>query len=220
MKRILILVLSVVALISSLVLVTTAVASADGSQRWDLDGDSHPDYGDQYLMEKPAVSSPSGSVSISNGEEAIWLSGNYAEVNVTFQDGSWAIVLDTGGATWAKGDFGIEVGSFNPSSSTFNKFATWTGTDIQWPGGLLRVEIESSPATVSQDHFLALKVINNSGGDYSVVTGGDSFVSSPESDPGYPLPEVAAGVLLALGLGGLGGYVAIRRKRAREVNDI
>jgi hypothetical protein len=37
---------------------------------------------------------------------------------------------------------------------------------------------------------------------------------SPESDPGYPLPEIAAGILLGGGLIGLISFVVIQKKKS------
>jgi LPXTG-motif cell wall-anchored protein len=62
--------------------------------------------------------------------------------------------------------------------------------------------------------YLALRVFNSSSSTpYTVVTDGNSWLSSPATDPGYPLPEMSALILLGIGLAGLGGYILVRRKK-------
>ncbi len=46
-------------------------------------------------------------------------------------------------------------------------------------------------------------------------TGSDSYIESPPSDPGYPVPELSTLVLCSLGLIAIAGYVGIIRRRHR-----
>jgi hypothetical protein len=43
------------------------------------------------------------------------------------------------------------------------------------------------------------------------------FYNHKNVGPIWPVPELAAGILLALGLAGIGGFIVIRRKRARSI---
>jgi hypothetical protein len=65
--------------------------------------------------------------------------------------------------------------------------------------------------------YLALELKNTSTQAHYILTGEggkSSCLRSPQTDPGYPLPEIAAGVLLAAGLAGLGAFIIVRRRRA------
>jgi hypothetical protein len=46
--------------------------------------------------------------------------------------------------------------------------------------------------------------------DHDIYTDGDSILVSPSNNPGYPMSEIAAGVLLFGGLIGLGTYIWTR----------
>lgn len=46
-----------------------------------------------------------------------------------------------------------------------------------------------------------------------VVTDGDSYVLSLSTDPGYPIPDIAAGVLLGLGLIVMSGFLVITKRK-------
>jgi hypothetical protein len=212
MRRTLILMVSVVAIIASLILVTTVVASGDsGSQRWNLDSVGHSLSG--KVMEKTGTQSD--NVSISAGGNQVWLSKNDAGANVTFSGGSWVIYLKTMTNDNWEAHCTAVVGGWNTNSGWY-AFSTTTGTAIWLGDGILKVEIQNNSETIPKDDYLALKVMNSDSTPHYVITDGYSYLISPTTDPGYPLPEISAGILLALGLGGLGGYVVIRRKRARE----
>ena len=76
--------------------------------------------------------------------------------------------------------------------------------------------LETDAGTVFQDDYLALMIENNDSGSHTVYTDGRSSLKSPDTDPGYPVPELAAGILLAVGLAGLGGYLGLRRRNGTE----
>ncbi len=48
---------------------------------------------------------------------------------------------------------------------------------------------------------------------YKAEAGSDSYIESPLSDPGYPIPELPTVILLGVGLLVISGYVAWRRIR-------
>lgn len=50
---------------------------------------------------------------------------------------------------------------------------------------------------------------------FEIVTGDRSYMSSPSSDPGYPVPDVSAWVMLATGLG-VTGWIVSRVRRKNE----
>ena len=70
--------------------------------------------------------------------------------------------------------------------------------------------------TVLDGDYLALRVWNHGSFHRIVLCNGNSFLQSPPSDPGFPLTEIAAGVLLFAGLVGLLGFITVRRRKARS----
>ena len=218
MKRNLILVLSIVALVSALILGTTAVASAaTHSQVWYLNETGGAGGFLQMLRGNTATS---GTVTIGASHSQVWVANEAALADVTFPSGSWIIYLTTdsnwASTDWAQPNIEMEVGYYNPASGVTTYFTTQTGAKVYLMGGRLIIEAKGvSPSeAVFKDDYLVVKIFNNDTASHSVVCLiGASSLISPNTDPGYPLPEIAAGILLGGGLIGLVGYVAIRRKK-------
>ena len=49
---------------------------------------------------------------------------------------------------------------------------------------------------------------------YKAELDSDSWITSPPTDPGYPVPELSTIILFSMGLLLLGGYVWLKRRRA------
>ncbi len=49
---------------------------------------------------------------------------------------------------------------------------------------------------------------------YKAAAGSDSYIGSPSSDPGYPIPELPTVILFGVGLIVISGYMAWRKRRA------
>jgi LPXTG-motif cell wall-anchored protein len=171
------------------------------SQKWYLDNKG------DYVMEKTGTQT--GSVSISNGSNAIWLSDQQAATDVTFSSGTWTVNLKTD-ADWS-GTCSAQVGDYNAGTSKFTPFNSSPGTGA-YSNGVITITVTTG-GTVSAGDYLALKIFNNSGALHNITTDGSSWLSSPVTDPGYPLPEMPALVLLGIGLVGLGGYVYVKKSR-------
>jgi len=74
---------------------------------------------------------------------------------------------------------------------------------------------ETSALTINTGDYLAMDVRQiscGSGDEEIVVTNGESYVESPNTDPGYPVPELSSFVLFSVGLLALAGYVWQRRR--------
>lgn len=220
MKKVVLLGLSIIALISALFVGATAAASAaGGSQAWYLVDVVGVDAGSLQMLRGHDTNT--GSLWIPAGGSQTWIADEYALENVTYPDGSWITTLTTD-ANWApnptdKPQITVQIGSYDVGSDTYSYFATLTGAKIYMKASKLIIEAEGliGAETVLKDDYLVLTVTNNDAAGHQVYfDGGASNLISPDSDPGYPLPEIAAGILLGAGLIGLVSYTAIRKKKA------
>jgi hypothetical protein len=129
---------------------------------------------------------------------------------VAIAPGLWPISLNT--ADWTA-DFDVKIGYSDPDYCQFYPWASQNLDVVMYDGGKIEAMVSTSSCEmVPLGHHLAMRVYNSGVADQIIVTDGSSTMSSPESDPGYPLPEIGAGILMALGLGGLGFYAYMRRK--------
>jgi len=231
MKKVFLLGLSIVALISSLLVGATAAASADdgGAQVWQLDSETTTP---GYQMEKNygpgdnGQTTPSPAISLAATGSLIWIADQPAETDVTFAAaGAWKFELSTD-SMWkdalASG-LGVSIGEWD--GTLFIPFSSlYSLLDITWNTAIgkyiITVKGQNSDETVHLNNYLALKITNNDTVSHIIYTGeGDeaSCLTSPENDPGYPLPEIAAGILLGGGLIGLVSFIVIRKKKAAAV---
>jgi len=212
-------------------------ASATAPQIWSFDSTSQSDdtIGAVYQMEKnegPGDDGQAGDVPIAAGEAQIWIADQIAMADVTYPSGSWVLFLSTDLAWGTQGaDCDFQVGYWDPSDLSFTQLTpdsatlkskgknfqtdteTWSVLGERW--------VQSDSIMIPKDTYLAIKIINGTGEDRVVHTGEYkycTYLRSPETDPGYPVPEIAAGVLLALGLAGLGAFIIIRRKSAKAID--
>jgi hypothetical protein len=163
----------------------------------------------------------------------MWVADQIALADVAFPNDAWVIRLATD-SNWAY-EMTAEIGYWNgdvftplPVNTQFNNY-----------DNNFAVEIEFVPVggqVIPEGTYLAFRLgFNSSNNGFVPETVGDvesheiytgkqletpngsyyySCVTSPQSDPGYPLPELAAGVLLGAGLLAIGGFMFIRRKHA------
>nr|QNO53220.1 hypothetical protein HNLOENAD_00020 [Methanosarcinales archaeon ANME-1 ERB6] len=196
----------VVVLAAALLVSMVGVASAAAPQIWYLDNETHTVTG--KTMEK-TIGTQSGNVTIPVGGSQIWLAGNDAECDVTFPSGAWVIetktALDEGKCT-------IQVGRWDTSTG-WNAIPTTTAATVTWTGHILKVELQTGSATIEGGDYLALKIENDDTAEHTVDTDGSSSLRSPDTDPGYPVPELPTIVLTSVGLLALAGYVEWRRKK-------
>ncbi len=204
----------VLLLAAVLLLSTTIIASATtASQLWYLDITCHPAAG--KVMEK-AWGAQSGWVQVLAGDHPMWLAENAAQCDVTFPSGAWVVELRTD-SDWGSGgdNCDVTVGGWDTASGWYD-ISTTTESTVVWDSGqnILKVELQTGSATIYKDDYLALKIENNDSASHTVYTDGGSSVRSPDTDPGYPIPELPVAILLGLGLVGLAGYLGIREYRA------
>ena len=217
MKKKLLLILSVLTILISLILLTTGVAGGNSSLTWYLDQNEHPSEAGTYVMLKAGNGTPSGEVVLGTGGSNTerWLSDESAvpASGVTFPAGTWTIYLHIEDITEGLHDGQALVGYY--SSGVFTQFPRDEVDGVIDVGeDLLTLWITThTTQTVPQDGYLALQVINYLGITRTILCDGVSRVESPDDSPGYPLPEMATGILLVVGMAGLGTFIVIRRKR-------
>jgi len=226
MKKVLLLGLSIVALISALLIGATAAATAAvGSQAWYLDHTSGVDAGSLQMLRDDDTTT--GSVVIPAGGHQTWTSDESALGDVTFpDDGTWITALTTD-SNWAPKTTDtpkiiVEIASYNVALDKYSNFSTSTGTKFYVKAGKLIVEAEgmTGSETIPTGDYLVVTVYNNDSIGHMVdFTDGSSYLISPETDPGYPLPEIAAGILLGGGLIGLVGFIVMQKKKTVATNQ-
>jgi len=225
MKKVLLLGLSIVALISALFIGATAAASASaGAQVWQLDQDTTTP---GFEMEKNGGSGDdgqTGSVLITQGTSLVWISDEAAGADVTFAaNGAWKVDLATdspwvdtnaSGCDILIGEWDETLG-FVAFSTVFDIYSvTWSTATGQY---IFELKGQSSDETVDTGKYLAINITNSDTKTHTIYTDEGnkaSALTSPPNDPGYPLAEIAAGILLGGGLVGLVGYIVIRKKKA------
>ena len=172
---------------------------------------------------------PSGSVGIPAGTNKMWIADKIALADVTFPNDMWAIRFATDqdwGQTASVDNFRTEIGYWDASGFTVLAMDS-SGV---WTDGYYECEFKGVPdagQTIPVGTYLAVVVYNDSGVGHPIYTGYQidpptgsyyySCLASPQSDPGYPLPELATGILLGAGILGLGGFMVIRHRRSASV---
>ena len=83
--------------------------------------------------------------------------------------------------------------------------------------------ISANPFTVPKGDYLALRIANPEAGaaDLVIKTGEDnSYLTSPKTDPGYPIPELSTFILFSVGLLALAGYIWLKKRDKNKVFDV
>jgi hypothetical protein len=185
----------------------------EGTQDWFL-------YQDSLMYRGNDSKYPVNTISVPDGGSNLWVSNEAAIADMTFSAGRWTGVINVQLGLEAGEQLAVTVGTWNGSEFT----AAPTGSQTLTSGGVragFALSISAGSFTVEPGEFLALKVDNPSNRPTSnmlVLTGEDrGFVTSPSPDPGYPLPELPAGVLFGFGLTGLAAHFLVKRRRSRSV---
>jgi hypothetical protein len=227
-------VISILAL--ALVFLMGSTASAQGSQSWYLtknragiqadDGTRHSC--DNIMRKlKPPPRQPGMELIGEIGPTALtawWYSKNAAECNVTFSgENDWQVELyyiNTIGSgslqahVWSVDESGYMERLLAEGEAPVHRCDGYTALTMECS------DCESTDQTVLKDHRLALRVSYDPDqcADGVLLFYGSKYAParllSPETDPGFPLPELPAIVLLAGGLVCLGGYVVLKRRKA------
>jgi hypothetical protein len=183
------------------------------SQMWRLDSEAHT--AGHVQMEKiggPGDDGQTGQVTIPGTGYVTWFADEAAAVDVAIPtDAFWVTQIKTD-MTYTDNPT-ASVG-YSTGGGDFTPIATVRANLMQVGDNFLEIRVQSENAVVPNSNYLALKIFGPAG--KTIYTDGSSYLTSPSTDPGYPVPELPAFALLGTGLLLLGGYVALK-KRSRVV---
>ena len=180
-----------------------------GAQAWYLHNNG--------VMYRGNLSIPVDTVSISPGNNITWVANEPALVDAAFRAGRWTGWLILNGSFPEGDNFTAEIGSYNCSDNNFSaagsqNFTGAAGTDKT----MFEVNIQASAFMVPEGDYLAFRVSNPTSNDSDIVVQtGKSFITSPESDPGYPVPELHTVMLFFFGLLTLIAYYMLWNRSSR-----
>ena len=140
----------------------------------------------------------------------VWTSDQSAPDGYTFSGGTWTGQITVDGILTSADYFDVEIGYTN--SPSFTAVAT---IPFQGDGSTTKFEINEYIAslTVPMDGNLALRIVSTAGDPFYIKSGwAYSYVTAPDAPPGYPLAEIAAGLLFGLGLVALGVMIWYRKR--------
>jgi hypothetical protein len=202
-----------------------------GSQTWYLDDRTLTDaWGNTMLQMTTDQTGVSGSVDIlpaspTNGNNyKVWIANKIALANVLYPNDSWIIRIATD-SNWSQ-FFVLNMGYW--AVDGFHTLATIDSPTWYYDGFINQFKAvvshsrpgECQQFMVPKDTYLAVRIWNNNGEMHTIYTGDHgndkyfSCVTSPQTDPGYPTPEMATGLLLGAGVLSLGGFMILRRKQS------
>jgi hypothetical protein len=241
MKKVLLLGLTLVALISAILMGTTAVYASvnpsdgayySGGQEWylfranpsaDYTYDSTGTGYHTYMMQRAIVPGLPGSLydgnstfSFGTGDTITFFADEKANADVTFPSGKWILDLQrlSKGAgidsKWGN-NISARVGYYD--GSTYTWFGTFAHSGTNSTGTVETYDITISSQYVPVGDTMVVELTNN-GLAQDIRESDGTNMYSPESDPGYPLPEIAAGILLGGGLVGLVAFIVVRKRKS------
>jgi hypothetical protein len=166
-------------------------------------------------MYREEIPSPEDTEPIADNTIVLWLSNETALGNYTFPGGEWSGKITIQETLVSGDEFSVTIGSY---SGSFTGAVNGT-VDFEGDGSTQVFDISKTvnAFTVPQDGYLAIQIENKSGGStnpFNVKTGSiHSYVTCPETEPDFPLPEWASGLLMGLGLAALGTIIWIQRRK-------
>lgn len=219
-----------VLVLGMLMLASVQVVEAETAQSWHLlnadyegtkaiDGITH--LVDVY-MNKTGNTTTSPYSKYLNYTEAMWWYAEYAaECDLTFGTGNWTVYLDHEKIDGAEVGETITAGIYKvKGDGTATLLATGSETAIT---DSTSSTIECGPVVASQDfdagERLDLRINWTCTTEelriyyYRANDSKFSNITSPSSDPGYPVPELSTLILFSTGLIALAGYVLLTKKR-------
>ncbi len=148
----------------------------------------------------------------------LWTTNMPALSDVTYGEGIlWSVVLNMRGE-W-KDQCSIKIGEWTPDSSD-GQFTPFDQIEMVTSGNLT-VSFRTHSGTIRKGHYLGILVVNS--GQHpdgqpmpnSLITeNGTSFIGTSGVTPHYPVPELAAGLLLASSLAAVAGFIYLSKRKA------
>lgn len=200
-------------LLAALLLFSIVTTASAVSQSWYLTDDTTGvPFPTNYFMDK---GSGAGDVSMGTYVYYFW-AANEPAAETCDMSGTWKTHIEFSGIT---GEESVEVqaavgvlsGGTCYWKSTLEDFMILTSED-----NIYDVDLDTSDYEIELDEYLIFGVqqsIGGSGDEKIVVTNGESYISSPGTDPGYPVPELSSLVLFSVGLLAFAGYVWVSRRK-------
>jgi len=168
------------------------------------------------VMYRGNLSIPVDTVSISPGNNITWVANEPALVDAAFREGRWTGWLILNGSLPEGDNFTAEIGSYSCSNNNFSTAGSQNFTGADTNKTMFEVNIQASAFMVPEGDYLAFRISNpTSNGSGIVVQTGKSFITSPESDPGYPVPELHTVMLFFFGLLTLIAYYMLWNRSSR-----
>jgi hypothetical protein len=217
MKLKLINVLFSVTIVTMLVLGSFSLVLADTSQKWYCAGSfilGAPC--DFYMYRNDDGKAADEPIVLGNGDGCCWCANETASADVTFLDGDWQVQVTTSVAPTYGDNFTVYIGYHDGDNFNAEGSHQFTGDDETT---VFSKSLNIGSFTVYNGDYLAVRLLNDldSGMETSVdlVVGSDyTYIQSPDSDPGYPVPDMPGIVLISLGLLVCGGYVWFKRRHS------
>jgi len=207
----------VIIMAAALLFLSLGMATAVSHNWYMLGPSSGAPEGADCLMQKGSGSS-GASLLLKPATSGIWGADEPVSVNQIDMAGQWDVHLYIYVYSTKDVSVKVELGKLN-SGGTFSL----ADGEEKVIGGFTHYRWWNS-TTIHPDSFaincgesLAVQVTNNGGYDLYVVTSGvpnsRSYIASPASDPGYPVPELPTIVLTSMGVLLLAGFALYRRRR-------
>jgi len=175
-------------------------------------------------MSRAGYGESNQSTVLTDHEVAWWYPEGPALVDVYFGDKDWVAELYYEVSPHGSGTIYVEIFSINVTNGTIDyRFAYNSTTVTGTTNGYLNFTVPddaTTTQTVLSGHMFAVRLRYVGTGDFTIWYNGPggeggtpSRIMSPILDPGYPVPELASGLLLALGLLLLLGLCGLRKNR-------
>ena len=196
----------------ALLLVSSVTTANAVSQSWYLTDDSTGvPAGADYFMDKGSGTG-TGDVPIGMLWICEWVPNEPAAVTCDMS-GTWKTHIEFSGIPEAETAMFMAVLGVLTEGGGYTKGAA--DKELTSEDNIFDVDITTSDHEIKPGEYLFLDVMMEwgSGDEEIVVTNGESYISSPGTDPGYPVPELSSLVLFSVGLLAFAGYVLVIRRK-------
>jgi internalin A len=139
-----------------------------------------------------------------------------AQSDVTFAEGVWKIVIYS---DYYQEDYldviHITIGEYDPELGIFvegslHQFLPASQSSSMYP---LEFDLFRESFTVHEGNYLGISITKGGNQDFLIYGSEDNYLTPPSGSMDYPLPEMATGILLGLGIAGLTVFTIIKSRR-------